>query len=318
MNQRNNSLWNRFKLFIQQPKRWWVYLLCLCIILFPVVTYWRRYGTFILDDNPSDYGTYGDFLNPFIGLINIILLLYLTFEVRNLENKREIERQEWENRRSKELQEFEQNRSNELAQAENKRLDKSLDVQLQIAMNKMRNEKASEIGKIFDSLTTVFKVQEDEDDNFLQILSSQFQEISTLFHFFVDHNQYLFEEVLSTDECKKNIEDLKKTIDDVITNIAYYRKYKGEHIVYLKSYNDKNRGREEDILNNVAWHVEYKEDIEITKEIQGLEAMVVDLNKKITVSQQKQHELLQQFSNQKTNFMNHLNKYIIDEMKRKD
>jgi hypothetical protein len=318
MNQLKNSQWNRFKLFILQPKRWWVYLVCFLFLLTPITIYRLRFGRLIIDNNPSDFGTYGDFLNPFIGLINIILLLYLTFEVKRLENNRENEKQEWEDKRSKELQEFEQNRTNELAQAENKRLDKSLDVQLRIAMNRMRNEKASDIAKIFDSLTIVFKTEDEETVHFQQVLSHQFQEIATLFHFFVDHNQYLFEDILNTDECKKNIENLKKTIDDLITTIAYHIKYIGEHKIYLKTYNDKKLEQETGIANNIVWGVEYKESVLLTQEIKDLELLVVDLNKKMATSQQQQQLLLNIYSEQKTNFMNHINKYIIDEMKRKN
>src|SRR6187402_3017885 len=149
MNEPTNSLRNRF---MQQLKRWWVYFFCAGILIFPVIKYWLKFDTFILDGNPSDFGTYGDFLNPFIGLINIIFLLYLTFEVKRLEDKREKEKQTWEDKRTEEIRTFEESRANEFAQAENKRLDKSLDVQLRIAMNTMRNEKSSDMAKIFDSL----------------------------------------------------------------------------------------------------------------------------------------------------------------------
>src|SRR5689334_17213196 len=62
------------------------------LILAVLAPYMIHFRNSCLSNKPSDWGTFGDYmggiLNPIFALINILVLLYLTFRIAQLESDR--------------------------------------------------------------------------------------------------------------------------------------------------------------------------------------------------------------------------------------
>lgn len=106
-------------------------LLCALICIIPHIFLWYKFELFSLSNDPAVWGQYGDFiggtLNPIFSIINIILLVYLTFTISEIEKKRIMESRELEASRHKESMEL-----------EDKRAENSIKAQKIITINQMR------------------------------------------------------------------------------------------------------------------------------------------------------------------------------------
>src|SRR3989344_1111595 len=66
---------------------WIIGVLTVLILGGAILTYILNFG-YHLSDSKTDFGTFGDYLNPFIAIINIFLFVYLTYVVGVNEEKR--------------------------------------------------------------------------------------------------------------------------------------------------------------------------------------------------------------------------------------
>ncbi|QNA43195.1 hypothetical protein [Lacibacter sediminis] len=69
----------RFRRFLWQRIGWIVSGLSIVFIVVPVIVYRLNFGGF-MSDSKGDFGTFGDFMNPFLSLTSIILLGYISLQ----------------------------------------------------------------------------------------------------------------------------------------------------------------------------------------------------------------------------------------------
>src|ERR1700728_711650 len=91
-------------------KKIWIPIIAGCLIfLIPNIFYWYNIGCSITDDT-AKWGQYGDFINSFLSIINIIVLFYLTYIVHTNEEERNKYNLQLEEKRHQDNIEFENNR----------------------------------------------------------------------------------------------------------------------------------------------------------------------------------------------------------------
>jgi uncharacterized membrane protein len=69
-----------------------VICICIMVIFAVVITYMINFRKMVISDNSQDWGTFGDFfggvLNPLIGFLNLIVLVYIPFAISDAEERR--------------------------------------------------------------------------------------------------------------------------------------------------------------------------------------------------------------------------------------
>jgi hypothetical protein len=65
--------------------------ICTLLVSIPATLYfWQFHGP--LSKDPDRWAAFGDYLNPFIALLNVVVFIYLTFVIKEFEDKREQKR----------------------------------------------------------------------------------------------------------------------------------------------------------------------------------------------------------------------------------
>lgn len=162
-------------------------------------------------NSPSNWGVLGDYLNPFIALANLIVLIFLTIEIKRIENKREEENSKLEQKRDMERREI-----------EDERLEKTMEVHRRVTLSQMRNEEAKHIIKILDSYFSGTRV----DSDFYDKLLFKTNQIESEFYSFVTNNDYLFTKLFSDPEFKLLIQNIKDTLAKTRTNTELILNYR--------------------------------------------------------------------------------------------
>jgi hypothetical protein len=68
-----------------------IIFICTLVITIPVTLYfWQFHGA--LSRDPGRWAAFGDYLNPFIALLSVVAFIYLTFVIKEFEDKREEKR----------------------------------------------------------------------------------------------------------------------------------------------------------------------------------------------------------------------------------
>jgi hypothetical protein len=73
----------------------------ICLLIFtmiPAFIYMINFKGLYISDLSSDWGTFGDFIggitNPIIGIVNVLVLVYLTLKISEIDNNNKIKEQE--------------------------------------------------------------------------------------------------------------------------------------------------------------------------------------------------------------------------------
>ena len=174
-------------------KKHWLTLLiafiCVFILSVAVKTYLNTFDGEFSKSQPV-WGAFGDYMNPFLTLINTILFIYFTYTVSKLDEHREKDR----------------------IKLEDIRLNKSLDVQRQITLSQMMNEKLIPISNILDKINSSFDYGLSDNIKIVE-------EVQKDFNLFNKNSEYLFEHKFKEEDFKNNSALLAKSFDDIIKAI---------------------------------------------------------------------------------------------------
>lgn len=181
---------------------------CVVLYLIPNLIYWLNFREQLISDKSADWGVYGDFiggsLNPFLQILSIAALIYLTYTVSHVEDKR--------------------------AKA-------NIEAQKIITLTQMRGNAVVEISKLLDMVTdtilgTANKTIHQNPHITLGIVSYK---ITT----FKENYYYLFEKLYTEEFLTKYYYPLDKLSEDLFDfYTSAFGTERGDLMTLLESYGD--------------------------------------------------------------------------------
>lgn len=177
---------------------WLTILACGLIYLAPHLFFWYKLGTLTLSNDSAIWGQYGDFiggsLNPILGILNIIALVYLTFRIAEIEKQR-----------LEESEKLEDKRYCESIELENKRMQDNLTLQKIITLTKMRTDVVKDLNQKLEDFFTKDKVGSKE---------YRFR-IVTILQAFGENNSFLFRKLFDDGFEKAYLQPLIKSLEAI-------------------------------------------------------------------------------------------------------
>jgi hypothetical protein len=145
---------------------------------FYIYNFWRM----SLSSDPANWGTFGDYLNPFLTIINIAVLLYLTYTVAKIDSKK---------------------------------AEDSINAQKLITLNQIRRDEVAELAKNIQSV--IYKTKHE-----MRLLINSSYELTGTIAFFKVNNHYLFENLFTdkfNTNFYDPVIDSSKRVSDFLENI---------------------------------------------------------------------------------------------------
>lgn len=184
-------------------------LLIILLLISPVLTYIFAFHSFKISNQPSEWGTFGDFIggviNPLIALLTLLVTIYIAIEISKLEDKRSEKTIDFEKRRF----------LNELRESEYRRIT----YELQEVSNAVAEKKGSD--QIFRALLHIGHFQIYNSHLFPFILDA---ELSTLI-------DLLSKLQLQISDSNTKTELLKKTFKDYLNATKVFSQKNQTYII---------------------------------------------------------------------------------------
>jgi hypothetical protein len=236
-------------------KDWWkkngqyliLVILIGLIIIIAVGSYIANFGNreqFQISDKTEIWGAFADYLNFFAGLINTVLLTFITFEIRRLDLKREADKIQRELDRETERKNEERESEIQRNKIEEKRLDQTLEVQKAITLSQIQHEEFKYLVKKVNEIR-IFDYSQTVDD-----ILSRTTEFRNVINNFIEDHLYLFKKNIVEAQFDDNLEKLEHTLlyieDNAFSKEDLNTRIKNDNIEYkllvdnMKNHSDKS------------------------------------------------------------------------------
>jgi len=172
------------------------------ILILAILAYVLNFNDQEISDDAAKWGAFGDYINPFLALINIITFLYLSYQLSHLD-----ENQAKEDRKTQKI----------------------------IALNQMRMDAVNDIAKILDHVTCLPNKTKLIDGELALILYNNLNNALDSYKFFIHNKEHLFERFSKSIFNNQDFLDLEGIMKELLSHVKKMNELNKDYIYQIQS-----------------------------------------------------------------------------------